>query len=79
MSGGRNPREEQVEATVGVEGVERLLTIDEVAEVLRVPVPTIRWLRQEGRFAPAVKIGRRLAWERATITAWISGQREPAA
>ena len=34
--------------------MEPLMTIEEVAEYLRVPVPTIRWLRQEGRFAPAV-------------------------
>jgi orotate phosphoribosyltransferase-like protein len=27
-----------------------LLTIDEVAERLRVSVLTVRWLRQEGRF-----------------------------
>jgi hypothetical protein len=29
-----------------------LLTIEEVAERLRVSVLTVRWLRQEGRFAP---------------------------
>lgn len=37
-----------------------LLTIEEVAERLRVSVLTVRWLRQEGRFAPAIKVGRRL-------------------
>lgn len=59
--------------------MEPLLTIDEVAEYLRVPVPTIRWLRQEGKFAPAVKVGRRLAWERSAVVAWVAEQREPAA
>jgi excisionase family DNA binding protein len=34
-----------------------LLTIEEVAERLRVSVLTVRWLRQEGRFAPAIKVG----------------------
>jgi Helix-turn-helix domain len=29
------------------------MTIEEVARSLRVSVPTVRWLRQEGRFAPA--------------------------
>jgi excisionase family DNA binding protein len=38
-----------------------LLTIEEVAERLRVSVLTVRWLRQEGRFAPAIKVGRRLS------------------
>ena len=33
--------------------MERLMTIDEVAEYLRCPVTTIRWLRQDGRFARA--------------------------
>lgn len=53
-----------------------MMTIEEVAERLRVPVATIRWLRQEGRFAPAVKVGRRLAWTADDITAWIKANRE---
>ena len=56
--------------------MERLMTIDEVADYLRVPVETIRWLRQEGRFAPAVKVGRRLVWEECAIVSWASAQRE---
>lgn len=59
--------------------MEPLMLIDEVAEYLRVPVLTIRWLRKEGRFAPCVKIGRRLAWERSAVVAWVEAQREPAA
>ena len=57
----------------------RLMTINEVAERLRVPVLTIRWLRQEGRFAPAIKVGRRLFWQIRDIEAWIDAQREDAA
>lgn len=53
-----------------------LLTIDEVADRLRVPVLTIRWLRQEGRFAPAIRVGRRLVWEASDIDAWVEHQRE---
>jgi excisionase family DNA binding protein len=59
--------------------MERLMTIEEVAEYLRVPVLTIRWLRQEGRFAPAVKVGRRLLWEESTVNRWVEANREPAA
>jgi excisionase family DNA binding protein len=62
-----------------MEAMEPLLTIDEVAEYLRVPVLTVRWLRQEGRFAPAVKVGRRLAWERSAVVAWVDAHRETAA
>lgn len=58
--------------------MEPLLTIDEVAEYLRVPVLTVRWLRQEGRFAPAVRVGRRLSWRRDDLLAWVEGQREAA-
>jgi excisionase family DNA binding protein len=43
------------------------MTIEEVAHLLRVSVPTVRWLRQEDRFAPAIKIGRRLVWDEAEV------------
>ncbi|PPK92948.1 excisionase family DNA binding protein [Kineococcus xinjiangensis] len=58
--------------------LDQLMTIDEVAEYLRVPVLTIRWLRQEGRFAPAVKVGRRLTWRVVDVEAWVVAQREAA-
>ena len=54
------------------------MTIEEVARSLRVSVPTVRWLRQEGRFAPAIKIGRRVVWDEAEVLAWIERNREPA-
>lgn len=56
--------------------VRELLTIEEVAERLRVKVLTIRWLRQEGRFPPAIKVGRRLVWDAADLEAWLETQRE---
>lgn len=56
--------------------MERLMNIDEVAEYLRVPVLTVRWLRQDGRFAPAIKVGRRLVWEESAIMAWADENRE---
>jgi len=54
-----------------------LLTIEEVAERLRVSVLTVRWLRQEGRFAPAIKAGRRLVWDARDVAAWLDSHREP--
>lgn len=53
-----------------------LLTIEEVAERLRVSVETVRWLRQQGRFAPAIKVGRRLMWDARDVDAWLKAQRE---
>jgi len=54
----------------------RLLTIAEVADYLRVPVPTVRSLRQQGRFAPAIKVGRRLVWDTRDVVAWAESHRE---
>jgi excisionase family DNA binding protein len=54
----------------------QLLTIDEVAAYLRVSVLTVRWLRQEGRFAPAIKVGRRLVWDARDVVAWAEANRE---
>jgi excisionase family DNA binding protein len=54
-----------------------LLTIEEVAERLRVSVLTIRWLRQERRFVPAIRVGRRLVWDARDVAAWLESQREP--
>jgi len=56
-----------------------LLTIDEVAERTRVSVETIRWLRKEGRFAPAIKVGRKLTWDEGDLAAWLKAQKETAA
>ncbi len=56
--------------------MERLMTVDEVAEYLRVPVETVHWLRQEGRFAPAVRVGRPVVWEESAIAEWAAEQRE---
>ena len=62
--------------SVGADGLVVLLTIEEVAERLRVTVPTVRWLRQEGRFMPAIKVGRRLMWDARDMAAWLEAQRE---
>jgi excisionase family DNA binding protein len=53
-----------------------LLTIEEVAARLRVSVLTVRWLRQGGRFVPAIKVGRRLMWDIRDVDAWLEAQRE---
>ena len=62
--------------SAGADGLVELLTIEEVAERLRVTVPTVRWLRQAGRFMPAIKIGRRLMWDTRDVAAWLEAQRE---
>ena len=32
---------------------------------------TVRWLRQEGRFAPGIRVGRRIVWDEAQLLAWV--------
>ena len=56
-----------------------LLTIEEVAEYTRLKVETVRWLRKQGRFAPASKLGRQLVWELTDINEWVQAQKEQAA
>ena len=58
------------------DGMTDLLTIEEVAERLRVSVLTMRWLRQGGSFAPAIKVGRRLVWDARDVSAWLESHRE---
>jgi excisionase family DNA binding protein len=58
---------------------DQLMNIQEVARYLRVPVPTVRWLRQEGRFPPAIQVGRRLVWDLSDVREWAEAQREKAA
>ena len=59
--------------------VKAYMTIEEVARSLRVSVPTVRWLRQKGRFAPGIKIGRRVVWDEEALAAWVEANRETAA
>jgi excisionase family DNA binding protein len=56
-----------------------LLTIDEVADYTRLKIETVRWLRKQGRFAPATKLGRQLVWELADINEWVEAHKERAA
>lgn len=56
----------------------QLLSVDEAAARLRISPCTLRYLRQEGRFAPALKVGRRLFWDEADLELWLENQKEPA-
>lgn len=47
-----------------------VLTVDELAEYLKVPKSTIYKLAQEGRL-PAQKVGRHWRFQRAAIDRWL--------
>ena len=63
--------------STGADGLAELLTIEEVAERLRVSVLTVRWLRQEGRFAPAIKVGRHVRISEPALAEFIKASRVP--
>lgn len=48
-----------------------IMTIEEVAEFLRIPVSSVYKLAQEGKI-PAQKVGRHWRFHRPTLTKWIA-------
>jgi len=60
------------------DGEDVLLNVDEAAAWLRVSPETVKYLRSQRRFAPAIKIGRRVMWLRSDLVAWRDLQREHA-
>ena len=56
--------------------MDRLLTVRELAERLRIPVGTIRhWVLT--RYVPFVKLGRRVYFDREVVNAWIQRRAHP--
>jgi excisionase family DNA binding protein len=52
------------------------MTVEEVADLLRVPPASIYRWRYESRRPVAYRIGRFLRFDRADVLAWIEGQRD---
>jgi len=55
------------------EKVNDILTIDEAAELLRIPRSTVYKLAQQDRI-PAQKVGRQWRFHRRTLEKWIAGE-----
>jgi predicted DNA-binding transcriptional regulator AlpA len=55
-----------------------LLDVTEAAAFLRVSAETVKYLRSQRGFAPAIKIGRRVLWLRGDLVEWRNQQRERA-
>jgi excisionase family DNA binding protein len=62
--------------TTTASGLEPLLSIEELAEYLDVPVVTIYDWRVDGKGPCAVRIGRRVKFAISDINAWIATPRE---
>lgn len=50
-----------------------ILTVEEAADLLRIPRSSVYKLAQEGKI-PAQKVGRHWRFHRATLLRWIAGQ-----
>jgi excisionase family DNA binding protein len=57
-------------------GLDPLLSVNELAEYLGVPVRTIYDWRQTGHGPPGIRIGRHLKYAMSDVMAWIDAQRE---
>ena len=52
-----------------------LLTIDEVSELYRVPIATLRFWRHRGDLGPrSFKLGRRVVYKRSDCETWMAEQ-----
>jgi excisionase family DNA binding protein len=59
-------------------GLDPLLSIDELADYLGVPIKTIYEWRQTGRGPVGIRMGRHLKFAVSDVRAWIEHQREAA-
>lgn len=57
-------------------GLEPLLSIEELAEYLDVPVTTIRDWRTDGKGPCAIKVGGRVRFATSDVLTWLLMQRE---
>lgn len=62
--------------TSALSGLEPLLSIEELAEYLHVPVTTIRDWRTDGKGPCAIKVGGRVRFATSDVLAWLQQQRE---
>lgn len=53
----------------------KYLTTQEVADLTRTPVETVRYWRHVGKGPDAFKVGRRVLYAEADVIAWIEGHR----
>ena len=65
---------QQVTLTEDPHTGDELLTIGEVADVLRVPVATLRYWRHLGTGPHSFRIGRSVRYWRSEVSAWLYGQ-----
>ena len=58
-----------------VPGIPDLLSVEELAGLLRVPISTIYYWRLRGEGPPPIRIGRYLRFDSADVARWIEGRK----
>lgn len=58
------------------EGPDDLLSTEQVAAWLQVPVRTLYFWRQVNAGPPAIRIGRVLRWRRSDVTRWLADHQD---
>lgn len=72
-----NDRSHTEPSDLGILSVmQRLMTIDEVSELLAIPVATLRRWRFQRSGPPAIKVGGHLRWDRDDLERWVVAQRD---
>ncbi len=51
-----------------------IMTMPEVAELVRVPLATLRFWRHQGTGPASFKVGRRVVYKRQDVLAWLEAQ-----
>jgi len=57
--------------------VERLMSIDDVAQMLGIPVRTLYAWRTTGKGPRGIRVGRWVRYRRADVEAWLEQQADP--
>lgn len=54
---------------------DRVLLMEEVAELTRIPMDTLRFWRQAGRGPKSYKLGRRVVYDASDVQTWMEEQK----
>jgi excisionase family DNA binding protein len=56
---------------------DRMMTVEDLAEYLGLPVGTIYKQRSEGTGPPGFRLGKHVRWRRSEVDAWLESKRDP--
>jgi predicted DNA-binding transcriptional regulator AlpA len=61
---------------IAIAAAEKFLLMNEVSERTRIPIDSLRYLRQTGGGPPSFRLGRRVVYPESGLQAWIRAQAE---